>query len=140
MVVVLAAIMAWTNPDRAELHRKALAQVVDKYDMSKLNLTEAERDQYNSYMWSNTNPDIFDKEVGSRFVVEPYGLWTSGFICVRDEKGGFIYKKKVTSGFFNKVSVVDEQELMQAVLEAHRINEQRTAAAVAPKQEKASQQ
>ena len=55
-VVSLATIMACTNPDRAEVHKRLVAQVVDKYDMNKLNLTEAEREQYNNYMWSNTNP------------------------------------------------------------------------------------
>ena len=138
-VVSLATIMACTNPDRAEVHKRMVAQVVDKYDMNKLNLTEAEREQYNNYMWSNTNPNIFDKEVSPRFKVVPYGLWSNGYICVMDDKGGFVYKKKVTTGVFNKVTIVDEEELMQAILEAHRINEQRTAGAVDDKQQAAQQ-
>lgn len=139
LVIAIALIMAWTNPNRAEVHKRELAQVVNRFDINKLNLTEAERDQYNNYMWSNTNPDILRKEVAPRFVVEDYGLWTSGFICIKDEKGAFVYKKKVTTGVFNKISVVDEQELMQAILKAHRINEQRTAAAAAGKQQAAQQ-
>ena len=133
-VVSLATIMACTNPDRAEVHKRLVAQVVDKYDMNKLNLTEAEREQYNNYMWSNTNPNFFDKEVSPRFKVVPYGLWSTGYICVMDDKGGFVYRKKVTSGMFGKVSVVDDEELMQAILDAHRINEQRTATAATSQQ------
>ncbi len=129
VVISVALLMAWTNPDRAEVHKRVVAQVVNKFDMNKLNLTEPERDQYNNYMWSNTNPDILRKEIAPRFLLEDYGLWSSGYIYIKDENGAFVYKKKVTQGMFNKVSVVDEQELMQYVLEAHRINEQRTATA-----------
>ena len=134
IVVVVALIMAWTNPNRSEVHKRVVAQVVNKFDINKLQLTDAERDQYNNYMWSNTNPDILRKEIAPRFVVEDYGLWTSGFICIKNENGGFAYKKKVTTGMFNNVKVVNEQELMQYILEAHRINEQRTATAATSQQ------
>ncbi len=128
-VVVLALIMTWTNPEK-DAHKKAVVQMVNKYDMNKLNLTEAERDQYINYVCNGSSVDILRKEVMPRFMVDDNNaLWSTGYIYIKDENGDFIYKKKVTTGMFNKVSIVDEQELMQTILEAHRINEQRTATA-----------
>lgn len=137
-VVAIALIMAWTNPDKEE-HKKVVAQIVNKYDMSKLNLTEAERDQYINYVCNGSSVNIMRKEVMPRFVVDDNNaLWSTGYIMVNDGDS-VVYKKKVTTGIFNKVNVIDEQELMQAILEAHRINEQHTATA-AGKQNQAAQQ
>ncbi|MBO4723538.1 MAG: hypothetical protein J5629_11525 [Muribaculaceae bacterium] len=127
-VVALALIMTWTNPSKED-HKKVLAQVVNKYDVNKLNLTEAERDQYINYVCNGSGVDILRKEVAPRFMVEDNTLWSVGYIYIKDDNGAFIYKKKVTTGFFNNVSIVDDQELMQAILEAHRKNEQRSAEA-----------
>ncbi|MBP5688559.1 MAG: hypothetical protein IK100_00805 [Muribaculaceae bacterium] len=127
-VVAVALIMTWTNPSKED-HKKVLAQVVNKYDVNKLNLTEAERDQYINYVCNGSGVDILRKEVAPRFMVEDNTLWSVGYIYTKDDNGAFLYKKKVTTGVFNKVSIVDEQELMQAILEAHRKNEQRTAEA-----------
>ena len=128
IVVTLAGIMAWTNPDKEE-HKTAVAQIVNKYDMNKLNLTEAERDQYINYVCGGSSVNILAKEVMPRFVVDDNNaLWSTGYIMVKDENDSIVYKKKVTTGIFNKVSVIDEQELMQTLLEAHRINEKHTAA------------
>ena len=138
-VVALACVMAWTNPDREE-HKRVVAQIVNKYDMNKLNLTEAEREQYIGYVCSGSSVNILRKEVMPRFVVDDNNaLWSTGYIMIKGDNDSIIYKKKVTTGMFNKVRVVDEQELMQAILEAHRINEHRTAAAAA-KQQAAQQQ
>lgn len=128
-LVALALIMAWTNPDK-EAHKKAVVQVVNKYDMNKLNLTDAERDQYINYVCNGSSVNILRKEVMPRFMVDDNNaLWSTGYIMVRDDNDSIVYQKKVTTGIFNKVSVIDDQELMQAILEAHRINEQHTATA-----------
>ncbi len=133
LVVALALVMAWSNPDK-DAHKKAVGKIVNNYDMNKLSLTDAERDQYINYVCNGSGVDILRKEVMPRFMVEDNTLWSAGYICIKDDNGGFIYKKKVTNGIFNKVSVIDEQELMQAILEAHRKNEQSTATAAGSQQ------
>lgn len=134
MVLALAFIMAGTNPSKDE-HKKVLAQIVNKYDMNKLKLTDAEREQYMNYVCNGSGVNILRKEVMPRFMVEDNTLWSTGYIIVEQQDGTFAYKKKVTTGLFNKVSAVDEQELMQYILEAHRINEQRTATAAGASQQ-----
>lgn len=133
IVVAVAIIMVNNNPNRKSEHMKVLSQVVDKFDPTKLNLTEAEQVQYEGVimMGSGSSSNIMNKLVSPVFDVKSNGLWTVGYVHDRD----WNFKRKVTTGYLNKIKVVDEQELMQAILEAHRSNAKAASNAVPPNQQ-----
>lgn len=103
---VAAAVMTMTNPSSND-HLKVVAESLDKYDMSQLDLTEEEMAQYTAYMSSGGNANIMDKVVKPSFTVKDYGLWSVGSF-----KG-----KDVTFGFFNKVVLMDGENIGKNLLD-----------------------
>lgn len=103
---VVASVMSMTNPSSNE-HLKVVAESLDKYDMSQLDLTEEEMAQYTAYMSSGGNANIMDKVVRPSFTVKDYGLWSVGSF-----KG-----KDVTFGVFNKVVLMDGENIGKNLLD-----------------------
>ena len=80
---------------------------LNKYDMSQIDLNEEEQAQYTAYMSSGANANLMDKVVKPMFRVQDYGLWSIGML-----KG-----KSVTLGMFNKVMIIDEEQIPRALKE-----------------------
>lgn len=108
----LAVAMSLTNPTNNE-HLNVVADYLNKYDMSQIDLNEEEQSQYNAYMSSGANANIMDKVVKPMFRVQDYGLWSVGKIN----------EKNVTLGMFNKVMIIDEEEIPRALLNRGKITE-----------------
>lgn len=108
----LAVAMSLTNPTNNE-HLNVVADYLNKYDMSQIDLNEEEQSQYNAYMSSSANANIMDKVVKPMFRVQDYGLWSVGKIN----------EKNVTLGMFNKVMIIDEEEIPRALLNRGKITE-----------------
>ena len=106
ILAALAAIMSVTNPTSNE-HLKVVAEYLDKYDMSQLDLTEEEMAQYTAYMSSGGNANIIDKVVKPSFEVKDYGLWSVG--SFKD--------KEVTLGLFNNVIMLDSESIGKDLLD-----------------------
>lgn len=113
LAALVAVIMSATNPKESE-HRKALSEQISKYDMSQINLTEEEQALYDNYMSSGVNANIMDKVIKPMFDVEPYGLWSVGYIKGKN------FKKQVSLGIFNKVILTDDEHMPQVILDAYR--------------------
>ena len=103
---VVASVMSMTNPSSNE-HLKVVAESLDKYDMSQLDLTEEEMAQYTAYMSSGGKANIMAKVVRPSFTVKDYGLWSVGSF-----KG-----KDVTFGVFNKVVLMDGENIGKNLLD-----------------------
>lgn len=117
LIAGISAALVATNPSDKSKHWKAVEEKInnEKFDISKLDLTEEEQTMYTSYMSSSgTNANIMDKVVSHKFDVENYGFYSVGYIKVKG------WKKKISTGFLNKVSTIDANEIAQAILEAHR--------------------
>lgn len=108
----LAVAMSLTNPTNNE-HLNVVADYLNKYDMSQIDLNEEEQSQYNAYMSSGANANIMDKVVKPMFRVQDYGLWSVGKIN----------EKNVTLGMFNKVMIIDEEDIPRALLNRGKITE-----------------
>lgn len=106
VVVCLAIVMSITNPTSNE-HLNVVADYLNKYDMSQIDLNEEEQAQYTAYMSSGANANLMDKVVKPMFRVQDYGLWSIGML-----KG-----KSVTLGMFNKVMIIDEEQIPRALKE-----------------------
>lgn len=106
ILAAVAAIMSMTNPTSND-HLKVVAEYLDKYDMSQLDLTEEEMAQYTAYMSSGGNANIIDKIVKPSFEVKDYGLWSVG--SFKD--------KEVTLGLFNKVVMLDSETIGKDLLD-----------------------
>lgn len=102
----LAVAMSTTNPSKNE-HLNVIADYLNNYDMSQIDLNEEEQSQYTAYMSSGVNANIMDKVVKPMFSVQDYGLWSVGQLNGKD----------VTLGIFNKVMLIDEEEIPKALLE-----------------------
>jgi len=103
--VVLAVAMSMTNPSSNE-HLKVVANYLNKFDMSQIDLNEEEQAQYTAYMSSGANANLMDKVVKPMFRVQDYGLWSVGKIN----------DKNVTLGMFNEVMIIDEEEIPKSLL------------------------
>ena len=106
VIIVLASVLTATNPSSND-HLKVVAESLDKYDMSQLDLTEEEMAQYTAYMSSGGNANIMDKVVKPSFTVKDYGLWSVGSF-----KG-----KDVTFGIFNNVMLMDGENIGKNLLD-----------------------
>ncbi len=114
-ILILAAIfacvavaMSLTNPSSND-HMNVVADYLNKFDMSQIDLNEEEQAQYTAYMSSGANANLMDKVVKPMFNVQDYGLWSIGKIN----------DKAVTLGMFNKVIIIDEEEIPKALIERH---------------------
>ena len=105
LFVALAVVMSMTNPSTSD-HLKVVSDYLNKFDMSQIDLNEEEQAQYTAYMSSGANANLMDKVVKPMFQVQDYGLWSVGKI--NDES--------ITLGMFNKVMIIDEEEIPKALL------------------------
>jgi len=128
----MAIYMVNTKPSKND-HMKVLAEQVNKFDMTQLDLTEEERAQYDAFIGGGAKNNIMEKVVKPRFEVVDYGLWSVGYIKGKD------FKKKVTSGMFNKVTL-EEELVPQTILDAYRNAQTVTPAAAAGTQQEAPTQ
>ena len=101
-----AIVMSMTNPSNSD-HMAVIAEYLNNYDWSQVELNEEQQAQYTAYMSSGANANIIDKEVKPSFQVRDYGLWSVGMLKDKD----------VTLGIFNKVMVIDGDAIPQALLE-----------------------
>ena len=106
----LAVVMSMTNPSTSD-HLNVVADYLNKFDMSQIDLNEEEQAQYTAYMSSGANANIMDKVVKPMFQVQDYGLWSVGKIN----------DKNVTLGMFNKVMIIDEEEIPKALLDRGKV-------------------
>ena len=106
ILLCLGVVMSLTNPSSNE-HLNVVADYLNKYDMSQIDLNEEEQAQYTAYMSSGANANLMDKVVKPRFQVQDYGMWSVGKIN----------NKSVTLGIFNKVIIIDEEEIPKALIE-----------------------
>lgn len=106
LLLCLAVAMSLTNPSSND-HLNVVADFLNKYDMSQIDLNEEEQAQYTAYMSSGANANLMDKVVKPMFEVQDYGLWSVGKMN----------DKSVTLGMFNKVIIVDEEEIPRALIE-----------------------
>lgn len=102
----LAVAMSATNPSNND-HLNVIADYLNNYDMSQIDLNEEEQSQYTAYMSSGANANLMDKVVKPMFQVQDYGLWSVGKLNDKD----------VTLGLFNKVIIIDEEEIPKALIE-----------------------
>lgn len=102
----LAVAMSLTNPSSND-HLNVVADYLNKFDMSQIDLNEEEQAQYTAYMSSGANANLMDKVVKPMFKVQDYGLWSVGKIN----------DNSVTLGLFNKVTIIDEEEIPKALIE-----------------------
>lgn len=105
----LAVAMSMTNPTNSE-HLSVISDYLNNYDWSQVELTEEQQAQYTAFMSSGANANIMDKEVRPSFEVKDYGLWSVGTL-----KG-----KDVTLGMFNKVVIIDGEEIPKVLIEQTR--------------------
>jgi hypothetical protein len=106
ILLCLGVVMSLTNPSSNE-HLNVVADYLNKYDMSQIDLNEEEQAQYTAYMSSGANANLMDKVVKPMFQVQDYGMWSVGKIN----------NKSVTLGIFNKVIIIDEEEIPKALIE-----------------------
>lgn len=111
LVIVLlaggvAVAMSMTNPTNGD-HLSVISEYLNSYDWSQVELTEEQQAQYTAFMSSGANANIMDKEVRPSFQVRDYGLWSVGTL-----KG-----KDVTLGMFNKVVIIDGEEIPKILIE-----------------------
>ena len=106
ILLCLGVVMSLTNPSSNE-HLNVVADYLNKYDMSQIDLNEEEQAQYTAYMSSGANANLIDKVVKPMFQVQDYGMWSVGKIN----------NKSVTLGIFNKVIIIDEEEIPKALIE-----------------------
>jgi hypothetical protein len=106
ILLCLAVAMSLTNPSSND-HLNVVADFLNKYDMSQIDLNEEEQAQYTAYMSSGANANLMDKVVKPMFQVQDYGLWSVGKIN----------NKSVTLGMFNNVMIIDEEEIPKALIE-----------------------
>lgn len=114
LVIVLiagavAVAMSMTNPSNSD-HLNVISDYLNNYDWSQVELTEEQQAQYTAFMSSGANANIMDKEVRPSFEVKDYGLWSVGML-----KG-----KEVTLGMFNKVVIVEGEEIPKILIEKTR--------------------
>lgn len=102
----LAITMSMTNPSSND-HLNVIAEYLNNYDLSQIELTEEEQAQYTAYMSSGANANIMDKVVKPSFQVEDYGLWSVGKIN----------GNKVTLGMFNNVMLVDGDAIPRGLID-----------------------
>ena len=108
----LAVVMSMTNPSTSD-HLNVVADYLNKFDMSQIDLNEEEQAQYTAYMSSGANANIMDKEVKPAFQVNDYGLWS---VCTL--KG-----KDVTLGMFNKVVLLDGEDIPKLLIDRAENND-----------------
>lgn len=106
LLLCVAVVLSFTNPSSND-HLNVIADYLNKYDMSQIDLNDEEQAQYTAYMSSGANANLIDKVVKPMFKVQDYGLWSVGKINDKD----------VTLGIFNKVMIIDEEEIPKALLE-----------------------
>ncbi len=106
----LAVAMSLTNPTSND-HLNVVADYLNKFDMSQIDLNEEEQAQYTAYMSSGANANLMDKVVKPMFRVQDYGLWSVGKIN----------EKNVTLGMFNKVTIIDEEEIPRSLLDRGKV-------------------
>jgi len=109
----LAIAMTMTNPSSNE-HLNVIADYLNNYDMSQIELTEEEQAQYTAYMSSGANANIMDKVVKPMFEVKDYGLWSVGTIRGKD----------VTLGLFNRVILMDGDAIPKALIDRSKQEEE----------------
>ena len=119
LVIVLlaggvAVAMSMTNATNGD-HLSVISDYLNSYDWSQVELTEEQQAQYTAFMSSGANANIMDKEVRPSFQVRDYGLWSVGTL-----KG-----KDVTLGMFNKVVIIDGEEIPKILIEQTRLMNQR---------------
>ena len=116
-ILILAALLlcvgvalSVTNPTSND-HLNVIAEYLSNYDMSQIDLNEEEQAQYTAYMSSGANANLMDKVVKPMFRVHDYGLWSVGKIN----------EKNVTLGIFNKVMIIDGEQIPKALVERNTI-------------------
>ena len=116
-ILILAALLlcvgvalSVTNPTSND-HLNVIAEYLSNYDMSQIDLNEEEQAQYTAYMSSGANANLMDKVVKPMFRVQDYGLWSVGKIN----------EKNVTLGIFNKVMIIDGEQIPKALVERNTI-------------------
>lgn len=121
-ILILAALLlcvgvalSVTNPTSND-HLNVIAEYLSNYDMSQIDLNEEEQAQYTAYMSSGANANLMDKVVKPMFRVQDYGLWSVGKIN----------EKNVTLGIFNKVMIIDGEQIPKALVERNTIADNST--------------
>jgi hypothetical protein len=108
----LAVAMSMTNPSNSD-HLSVISDYLNNYDWSQVELTEEQQAQYTAFMSSGANANIMDKEVKPAFQVNDYGLWSVGTL-----KG-----KDVTLGMFNKVVLLDGEDIPKLLIDRAENND-----------------
>ena len=108
----LAVAMSMTNPSNSD-HLSVISDYLNNYDWSQVELTEEQQEQYTAFMSSGANANIMDKEVKPAFQVNDYGLWSVGTL-----KG-----KDVTLGMFNKVVLLDGEDIPKLLIDRAENND-----------------
>lgn len=112
LLLVAGVALSVTNPSSND-HLNVIADYLSNYDMSQIDLNEEEQAQYTAYMSSGANANLMDKVVKPMFRVQDYGLWSVGKIN----------EKNVTLGIFNKVMIIDGDQIPKALVERNKVED-----------------